>query len=217
MVRRDELTAVVAGLIVLAIGAVVVRNGSVPGAEESLFRSVNDLPEVLYPVLWPFQQLGSLVIGPIVAVVALVMRRYKLALAAVLATVAKLVVERAVKATVTRERPGTSIGPDINVRGDVSIAGESFVSGHAILVAALATVITPYLPPRWRPVPWVLVALVMIGRVYVGAHNPLDVICGAALGVAVGAAINIALGPRRVPATWPDGSDRGRLTQTADP
>ena len=197
MVRRDELTAVAAGLIVLAIGAVVVRNGSVPGAEESLFRSVNDLPEVLYPVLWPFQQLGSLVIGPIVAVVALVLRRYKLALAAVLATFAKLVVERVVKATVTRERPGTSIGPDINVRGDVSTAGESFVSGHAILVAALATVITPYLPPRWRPVPWVLVALVMIGRVYVGAHNPLDVICGAALGIAVGAAINIALGPRR--------------------
>ena len=197
MVRRDEMTALAVALIVLVLGAVVVRNGSVPGAEESLFRAVNDLPEALYPVLWPFQQLGSLVIGPIVAVVALVMRRYKLALAAILATVAKLVVERAVKATVTRERPGTSIGPDINVRGDVSTVGESFVSGHAILVAALATVITPYLPPRWRPVPWVLVALVMIGRVYVGAHNPLDVICGAALGIAVGAAINIVLGPRR--------------------
>ena len=37
-------------------------------------------------------------------------------------------------------------------------------------------------------------ALVMIGRVYVGAHNPLDVICGAALGIAVGAAIIMALG-----------------------
>ena len=195
----------------------VVRNGSVPGAEESLFRSVNDLPEALYPVLWPFQQLGSLVIGPIVAVVALVMRRYKLALAAVLATVAKLVVERAVKATVTRERPGTSIGPDINVRGDVSTAGESFVSGHAILVAALATVITPYLPPRWRPVPWVLVALVMIGRVYVGAHNPLDVICGAALGIAVGAAINIVLGARAIPATWHGGSDHDPTPWSVDP
>ena len=89
------------------------------------------------------------------------------------------------------------------------------MSGHAILVAALATVITPYLPPRWRPVPWVLVALVMIGRVYVGAHNPLDVICGAALGVAVGAAINIALGARRdsrrgpaVATTKPDSVER---------
>ena len=122
-----------------------------------MFRAVNDLPEVLYPLLWPFQQLGALVVGPIVAVVALVLRRYWLALAAVIVTVAKLVSERAVKALVSRQRPFTSIGPDIEVRGDVSLVGESFVSGHAILVAALAGVVTPYLPPRWRPVPWVLV------------------------------------------------------------
>jgi len=83
---------------------------------------------------------------------------------------------------------------DIELRGDVSTSGESFVSGHAILVAALATVIWPYLPARWRPVLWVLVALVMIGRVYVGAHNPLDVVCGAALGVAIGLAVNLLLG-----------------------
>ena len=141
----------------LFLGAVIVRDGQVPDWEERVFRAVNDLPEVLYPLLWPFQQLGALVVGPIVAVVALVLRRYWLALAAIIVTVAKLVSERAVKALVSRERPYTSIGPDIEVRGDVSLVGESFVSGHAILVAALAGVVTPYLPPRWRPVPWVLV------------------------------------------------------------
>ena len=72
------------------------------------------------------------------------------------------------------------------------LAGESFVSGHAVLVAALAGVITPYLPGRWKVVPWVLVAGVMFGRVYVGAHNPLDVICGAALGIAIAGAVNLA-------------------------
>jgi undecaprenyl-diphosphatase len=41
---------------------------------------------------------------------------------------------------------------------------------------------------------WVLVALVMVGRVYVGAHNPLDVVCGAGLGVAIGSLLNLALG-----------------------
>ena len=186
------------GLGVLTLGALIVRDGSVPGWEEDLFRAINGLPEALYPVLWPFQQLGALVVGPLVAVVALVLRRYRLALAALLVTAAKLLSERAVKALVTRERPATSIGPDVETRGDVSLSGESFVSGHAVLVAALAGVVTPYLPARWRWVPWVLVAFVMFARVYVGAHNPLDVICGAALGIAIAAVVNRLLGAPRM-------------------
>jgi glycosyltransferase 2 family protein len=201
MARRDGLIVLIAGLAVLALGMVIVRDGTVPGWEESIFRAINDLPEGLYPVLWPFQQLGVLVVGPILAVIALVLRRYWLALALFVATLLKLVTERAVKVFVSRERPGTSIGPDIHARGDVSLAGESFVSGHAVLVAAIAGVLTPYLPPRWKPVPWVLLGLVMITRVYVGAHNPLDVICGAALGLAIAAAINLGVDVlRREPA-----------------
>ena len=65
------------------------------------------------------------------------------------------------------------------------------MSGHAVMVAAIACVVAPYLPRRWRPAAWVLVALVMVGRVYVGAHNPLDVVCGAALGVAIGSCLNL--------------------------
>jgi undecaprenyl-diphosphatase len=189
-----QLTVMALGLAVLVLGALIARNGTVPGWEESVFHAVNDLPQWLYRVVWPFQQLGALVVGPVLAIICLVLRRYRLAIAVLIATIAKLLSERVVKAVVTRERPGTSIGPDINVRGDVSVAGESFVSGHAILVAALAGVVSPYLPARWRPVPWVLVALVMFGRVYVGAHNPLDVVCGAALGVSLAAGINLALG-----------------------
>ena len=47
---------------------------------------------------------------------------------------------------------------------------------------------------RWRYLPWVAVALVLVTRVYVGAHNPLDVICGAALGFAIGGALNLIVG-----------------------
>jgi undecaprenyl-diphosphatase len=129
-----------------------------------------------------------------VAVVAAVCRRFRLAAAVVVATVAKLGLERVVKAIVSRQRPGTSVGLEVHLRGDVSISGESFVSGHAVLVAALAGLVSPYLPGRWKVVPWAIVALVMVTRVYVGAHNPLDVVCGAGLGLAVAGCLNLVFG-----------------------
>lgn len=188
---------IICGLAVLATGMILVRNGAVAGAEETLFRSVNDLPDALYTLMFPFQLFGTLVIGPIVAVVAVILRRYRLATAALVVTVLKLLTERGVKAVVSRQRPGTSIGLDIEARGDVSLAGESFVSGHAVLVAGLAGVITPYLPGRWKVVPWLVVVGVMVGRVYVGAHNPLDVVCGAALGIAIAGGLNLLVSVRR--------------------
>ncbi len=192
--RRGDAIAAAAGLGVLVAGILVVRDGTVPGWEERLFDAINDLPGWLYPPIWALQQLGVLIVGPVVAIVAAVTRRFRLALAALIATGTKLVLEQTVKTIVDRQRPATSIGDDVELRGDVPTHGESFPSGHAVLVAALAAVVAPYLPPRWRALPWVLVAIVMLARVYVGAHNPLDVICGAGLGLAIGSCINIALG-----------------------
>jgi undecaprenyl-diphosphatase len=193
MSRRAELAAIAMGLVVVVVGGLVASGGAVPSWEEAVFRRVNDLPGALYPLLWTVQQLGAVVAAPVVALVALVLRKWWLALAAMIVIVAKLAAERTVKALVTRQRPATSIGSDITVRGDVKLTGASFVSGHTIVVAALAAVITPYLPPAWRPVPWVLVVFVAVARVYVGAHNPLDVVCGAALGAALGVAIDLAV------------------------
>ena len=51
---------------------------------------------------------------------------------------------------------------------------------------AMACLIVPYLPRSWRFAPWVLVGLVMVARVYVGAHNPLDVIAGLGAGLLSG-------------------------------
>ena len=128
--------AIVVGLVVLAIGMIIVRNGSVPAWERSVFHAVNDLPSWLYRPLWPFQQLGALAVGPVVAIIAALFKRFRLAIAVLIATVAKLVLERVVKSMASRQRPGTSIGNDVHLRGDVTATGESFVSGHAVLVTA---------------------------------------------------------------------------------
>ncbi len=69
-VRREDVVIVAVGVLVVVLGMIVVRDGEVPGWEEAVFHAVNDLPGFLYPVLWPFQQMGVLVVGPILAVAA---------------------------------------------------------------------------------------------------------------------------------------------------
>jgi membrane-associated phospholipid phosphatase len=193
--RRGDAVAALAGLAILVVGMLIVGDdGAVPDAEESVFWSINDLPGWLYPLTWPIQQFGVLAIGPVVAVIAVLTKHPRLAVAAIIATAAKLVLERVVKAMVSRGRPWRSIGPDVELRGDVSMVGEAFVSGHAIMAGAMAALVAPYLPGRWRFVPWGLALLVLLARIYVGAHNPLDVICGAALGVAVASCLHLVFG-----------------------
>ena len=68
--RRSDVVAIAIGLVVLGAGMIAVRDGAVSGVEKAVFEAINDLPQALYPVLWPFQQLGVLVVGPIVALVA---------------------------------------------------------------------------------------------------------------------------------------------------
>lgn len=190
-----QLLIALAGLALLAICGFVARNGRVGPAERGVFRAVNDLPDWLHRFLWIFQQFGNLIIALVLAVaIALLLRRPTVALAAGAAVGLKLVLERAVKQVVERQRPGTSIGSDIHARGDVSLDGLAFVSGHSVIVTAMAGILTPILPGRWKPVPWVIVALNGLTRVYVGAHNPLDVIGGFGLGLAIAGVLNVLIG-----------------------
>ena len=60
-IRRVEVVAVLGGSMVLAGSWVIAAaNHGVLGWEEDIFEWVNDLPDVLWPVVWGPMQLGSL-------------------------------------------------------------------------------------------------------------------------------------------------------------
>ena len=151
--RTGGIVALV-GLVVLVACGLVAHNGTVGPTERRVFHAINDLPDWLYRPMWLFQQFGNLAVAfGIVIVLAVVLRKPKLAAAGVLAVVAKLALERVVKKVVHRGRPGSTIG-DAILRGQVPQHGFSFVSGHAAITVALATTLMAVLPRRWRPLPW---------------------------------------------------------------
>lgn len=182
------LAVAVAGLAVLVACSVVVSGGAVSRPERRVFLWINGLPDWLGPPLWIFQQAGNIVVATlVVAGIGLVMRNRRLVLATLATAAAKVVLERVVKVLVERPRPGASIGHEAILRSHVPVDGLSFVSGHAVITTAMAVLLTATLPVRWRPVPWVFVVLNGLGRVHAGAHNPLDIVGGAGLGLAIGA------------------------------
>ena len=195
----------VASAVAIASG-LVASGGDVPGWEAEIFHTVNDLPDAIRPVMWVFQLAGLLLVPLLVALVALARHRVRLAAGLVVLVPLKLVAEKAVvKQLVERDRPGTSICELDTTCGnfrDVPLEGLSFVSGHAVIAWGVVALLWPYLSTGWRWIATLIAALNAVARVYLGAHNPLDVVGGAAIGVVLGVVLTMMLGAagRRAPA-----------------
>jgi undecaprenyl-diphosphatase len=183
------------GLVIAGLSIVGARFPRLHPAEIRVFHAVNGLPNPLYAVLWLPMQLGNLVVGTVVGLVAgLIAGSVAVAIGVIVAMLLKLVTERILRREMAeylsvRQRPGTSqVGAILRGR-DVPSSGPSFPSGHVILVTGVACVVAPKIDPVWWWVPLLLILCVMVGRVFVGAHNPLDVTAGLGAGLIVGGLI----------------------------
>ena len=190
-----HLLGIAAGVGVLALCGALVDPDRVAAGELPAFRAVNGLPDALYRPVWVVMQLGNIVAAPAAVLVALVLRRWRPAGAFAFVGGGKIVMARVVKRIVVRHRPD-SLVEDVVLRGDASPTGLAFVSGHAVVAVGLATVLHPYLDTKGRIAAWALAVAVCFGRVYVGAHLPLDVVGGAGLGLAIGSIANLLLARR---------------------
>ena len=181
--RRLGVIDSLAAVIVLAGSSITARRG-VPAWDSTIFVKVNALPDALAPMVWGPMQAGALA-APLASGAVLLMRRRPQAAARVAMTgslawgAAKIV-----KRSVDRGRPGDHI-ESTRLRMGSADNGLGYPSGHAAVVVTLVSVIPQSAPLAWKIGGALLAFAVGVSRVYVGAHYPLDVIGGWALGATI--------------------------------
>jgi membrane-associated phospholipid phosphatase len=200
--RPADLVMLVVGAGLLLLCALPVHAASISALEADVFRLVNHLPDLPFVVVWVPMQLGNLLVVPAAVLAALLARRWRLAAALGTAGAGVYVLAKVVKHYVLRGRPDTLLD-DVAVRGAVA-HGLGFVSGHIAVVTALALVAAPWLPRWGRWAVAAAVAAVFLARMYVGAHLPLDMVGGAALGLGVAGAVRWLFGTPAPAAAEPD-------------
>jgi membrane-associated phospholipid phosphatase len=191
---RWNLVVLCAAVVVL-LATMLVARAELATLEASIFRAVNDLPQGLYTVVWPFMQYGTFITIPALALIALLFRRFRLALVIALAGVGVYLVALVIKGVVDRGRPAALLTA-VEERELFGADSLGHPSGHAAVAAALTIVVAAHLSARWLIAALALGAVVLFGRIYVGAHLPLDVIGGAALGAIAGSVVNLIVRPR---------------------
>ena len=190
MNKRLLGAAVVATLAAAAIAVYIAGHPYIPedATVERTVQSTNWGPLVLtFPIFSFIGDAKGAAVEAVIFVVILVVNRraWLVAAAAALSGVWYLLLSR----LILRPRPTTAQVLQVTEHPGAS----SFPSGHTIFVVTVSTVLMLCLGrrflPRWaQPIGWAFVVLLVvanaIGRIYVGAHWPTDVLEGLLIGVA---------------------------------
>ena len=188
-VLADPRVRLAAGAAALLVTAVAARRNRIGPGEAAAFRAVNDMPGWLYPPAWVVMQLGALGAAPAAAGAALLAGDRELAGRLLAGGTSAWALSKVVKHLVRRPRPAGLL-PGTRRRGREP-AGLGYLSGHAGVAVALGAAAFPRLGPGGRALTLAAVPVVGLTRIYVGAHLPLDVAGGAALGVVIDATLSL--------------------------
>jgi membrane-associated phospholipid phosphatase len=185
-----------------ALGLLIANTG-LQRLDGELFRAINGLgpgPELLWTVLDPHTRNYVLLIALAVVAAAIGRSRQVLNVFARVMTSALLAwgLLEAIYSVYDRARPEETVAAgEISLNGHSWAHLNSFPSGHMAITAALA-IATALAFPRLRTALWIYVAAVAFTRVLFGAHFPLDVVAGTALGVASALVVAVAFERIRV-------------------
>lgn len=185
----DPRIRLVIGVATMGVSLISLHRDRVGPREERVFRRVNDLPDSLFAPAWVVMQLGAVGSAVVAAIVARASNDRRLAARLLIAGTATWGASKIVKPLTGRPRP-LALLPDAHLRGREA-AGLGYPSGHAGVAVALGVAGVPSLPSPVATVATMAVPIVGMTRMYVGAHLPLDVVSGAALGLAIDAVVEI--------------------------
>jgi len=218
------LAAVALGIAMLASA---FRASTLTDAERDVFESINHLSNVLSGPVQAVMLFGVFAAIPVTAIVAIIFRRFRLAAVLLASGCLAYALAKLAKPIVDAGRPLAVLpNTDVIVRGGIA-QGLGYPSGHSAVSAALAFAALPYLNGRYRWLILLVPLVVGFGRVYVGAHLPLDVFGGWAIGVGSAFVVHLIAGrppltravdPELVeaePDPLPASSERARLGDDA--
>jgi undecaprenyl-diphosphatase len=191
--RPADLTVAALAAGAVGLGAWEARRGELRAAEARWFSGVNGISDRWVVPAWVIMQAGSL--GGAMGVGAAVAAGGDRSLGRRLALVGTLAWtgSKVVKPFARRGRPA-SVVEAARILGRPQ-SGLGYPSGHAAVAVAMASAAGSHVPRPWAAPVWSAVAVVAAARVYVGAHLPLDVAGGAALGLAAERAVRAVRGP----------------------
>lgn len=176
---------IVASLVLLESGR-RARTHRVSPAEDRVFRAFNEAPDRLHAPVWAVMQSGSLAAVLVVSGALARVPRPRAAAATAIAGTAVWGGVKLVKPLVGRGRPEHELG-GVTVRGQPQ-TGVGYPSGHAAVALTLSLLAPASTSPGHRAAALAFASLVGGARMYVGAHLPLDVAGGLAIGALCGRA-----------------------------